>query len=483
MTGRIRRDAVADSAVGVTSRGTRYWSSGAIPLIGPDVLGDIIASASDISVVISDLGQILSVMVNPNHGAANTLGDWQGREFRDLLTSESIVKFDTRLADINAGETAPRPLELNHLAETGLGYPFRYSFHNIGPDGAILLLGQDLAPIAQMQQQLVETQMTLERDYEHQREISTRMRVLMETTRDAVIFVNAQSGRVSELNGKAARLLNATVDEISGSPLSKWIESETGPLDLMELSAKAADEDAGSITITVRAGKRSVQVRPTAFRAAGERMILCRFDPAPTEAELAGEPVRLSQLFEQSSDGLVFTDRTGRVTAANAAFLSMADLDGISVVRGHPLSDFLVRGTVDLKVLLDNATRNGRIKSFATRLLTPFGDDVPVEASAVHLADPNHPGFGLILRDAPRVEAARNVQSGAPVRPARDLVGAATLKEIVAETTDVIEKMCIETALELTDDNRVAAAEMLGLSRQSLYVKLRKYDLLARGGD
>ena len=32
--------------------------------------------------------------------------------------------------------------------------------------------------------------------------------------------------------------------------------------------------------------------------------------------------------------------------------------------------------------------------------------------------------------------------------------------------------MCIETAVELTRNNRVAAAEMLGLSRQSLYVKL-----------
>jgi DNA-binding protein Fis len=41
--------------------------------------------------------------------------------------------------------------------------------------------------------------------------------------------------------------------------------------------------------------------------------------------------------------------------------------------------------------------------------------------------------------------------------------------------------MCIETAVELTRNNRVAAAEMLGLSRQSLYVKLRKYGLLAKG--
>ena len=40
--------------------------------------------------------------------------------------------------------------------------------------------------------------------------------------------------------------------------------------------------------------------------------------------------------------------------------------------------------------------------------------------------------------------------------------------------------MCIETAVEFTDNNRVAAAEMLGLSRQSLYVKLRKYGLLSK---
>ena len=58
-----------------------------------------------------------------------------------------------------------------------------------------------------------------------------------------------------------------------------------------------------------------------------------------------------------------------------------------------------------------------------------------------------------------------------------ELVGRVSLKELVVETTDMIEKLCIEAALELTQDNRAAAAEMLGLSRQSLYVKLRRYGL------
>ena len=51
------------------------------------------------------------------------------------------------------------------------------------------------------------------------------------------------------------------------------------------------------------------------------------------------------------------------------------------------------------------------------------------------------------------------------------------------EATDMIERLCIEAALEMTNDNRASAAELLGLSRQSLYVKLRRYGLgdLAEG--
>ena len=42
---------------------------------------------------------------------------------------------------------------------------------------------------------------------------------------------------------------------------------------------------------------------------------------------------------------------------------------------------------------------------------------------------------------------------------------------------------CSPLPLRLTGNNRVAAAEMLGLSRQSLYVKLRKFKLLKRTED
>lgn len=62
----------------------------------------------------------------------------------------------------------------------------------------------------------------------------------------------------------------------------------------------------------------------------------------------------------------------------------------------------------------------------------------------------------------------------------RDLLGRVPLREIVRGTTDRIERYCIAAALELTRGNRASAAAMLGLSRQSLYVKLRRFGMADR---
>ncbi len=60
-----------------------------------------------------------------------------------------------------------------------------------------------------------------------------------------------------------------------------------------------------------------------------------------------------------------------------------------------------------------------------------------------------------------------------------NLVGEVPLKDLVKASTDLIERLCIETALRMTDGNRASAASLLGLSRQSLYAKLRRHRLMA----
>jgi transcriptional regulator PpsR len=109
-----------------------------------------------------------------------------------------------------------------------------------------------------------------------------------------------------------------------------------------------------------------------------------------------------------------------------------------------------------------------------------FGVSTEVEISAVLLAQADPPVLGFTVRDVGRrlpAEAGALQSLPRSVNQLTELVGRVPMKDIVGETSDLIEKRCIEAALELTRDNRASAAEILGLSRQSLYVKLRRYGL------
>ena len=56
-------------------------------------------------------------------------------------------------------------------------------------------------------------------------------------------------------------------------------------------------------------------------------------------------------------------------------------------------------------------------------------------------------------------------------------IGHVPLLDLVRDTGGVIERHCIEDALDRVHGNRTAAAELLGLSRQSLYAKLNRYNM------
>lgn len=469
----------------MSSGGSTYWSGGSIPLIAPELLGTIITSAADLSIVVSLEGRVLSVLRNPASQHLAVADSWSGEDIRDCLTPESRPKMDALLARLASDGVAQSSVELNHVSDAGGEvFPIRYSFHAIGPDGAILMLGRDLRPIAEMQEQLVKAQLALERDYETQRDYDTRYRVLMDSTTDALMFVSLSTGRIVDASGAAAALLETTRDTLTGAAFVAEFEGRRRGEFLEALTNAALAEGAGPLMVEAKRTGAEVALSPRAFRAAGERLLLVRIEPTDAGVgRIDGLGPDLAALYDEGVEGIVFTDDEGIIRAANDSFLNLTDSAHLAAVKGKSLATYLSRGAVDLKVLLDNAARAGQMRMYATKMASEFGTQTSVEISATYLADRAHPAVVFVIRDASRAEALRKpgvAVSDDAVRSVMELVGSATLKDIVAETTDVVEKMCIETAVELTRNNRVAAAEMLGLSRQSLYVKLRKYGLLAR---
>jgi len=465
----------------VTSRGTKYWKSGTIPLIGPDILGDIIAEVADISIVLATDGTILSVLSNSSYGPAVKLSNVEGEPFENILASESKVKFRARLREFDEGKAISN-LEINHAREDQKWeYPVRYSFHKIGPDGTILLLGTDMRPVAEMQQQLVKAQLALEQDFEAQREYDTKLRVLMHSTTEPHVFVSLTTGEVQDINPAAASFFGQEQNALSGQKLSNLINLDVTGNTIDVLSQRAL-EGSFSVSGTLSHSGVATDVHPMMFRVAGERLLLCRFSVVDGDASAGGDQyAHLRALFDGTPDGIIFTDTSGQILSANEAFLDLIGLAHSSDVKGCSITDFLMRGSVDVKVMTENANRYGRMRLYATKVASDFGSPRSVEISVAALKAGRSDIYSFVLRDANRAEAARTPvpQKSEDVQSVVELVGSASLKEIVTQSTDVIERMCIETAIELTMNNRVAAAEMLGLSRQSLYVKLRKLGILS----
>jgi transcriptional regulator PpsR len=465
----------------LTTDGRHLVNVGKVPLVSPEVLSEILATASDLCLLVAPDLKVQSVLVNPTHRYFGQLADWEGMALASVLTSESLMKFNARLAEVREKRRPHVAVELNHTDDGRWEFPVRYALHVMETDGSILMLGRDLRPVAEVQQQLVAAQLALERDYEAQREMDTRYRVIMEVSRDPIILISMGSGRIADLNPAAAVLLGGSKADLTGAAIAQEFEGRRRGEFLESMSNLAVAETAGPIELTARRSQRRILVSPTVFRAAGERILLCQLDVADAPRG-AGDDLaeNLSRLYHEGIDGIVFTDADGNIRAANEAFLNLTDAASMSAVRGRSMADFLVRGAVDLRMMMDTVKRAGTMRMYATRLTTDFSGQLAVEIAATLLNDRPSPVMAMVVRDASRADTLRRSSGSGDdgVRSVMELVGSSTLRDIVAETTDVIEKMCIETALELTKNNRVAAADMLSLSRQSLYVKLRKFGLI-----
>ena len=174
---------------------------------------------------------------------------------------------------------------------------------------------------------------------------------------------------------------------------------------------------------------------------------------------------------------------------ANASFIELAQLPTEEQARGQSLGRWLGRTDVELEILTANLRQHGAVRLFASQVRGELGETSEVEVSAVSMMNGGQPCFGFAIRDVGRrLQPSPQTERAFPrsLDHLTELIGRVALKDLVREATDVIERLCIEAALKLTGDNRASAAEMLGLSRQSLYVKLRRYgmgDPEAQGAD
>jgi transcriptional regulator PpsR len=453
----------------------------------------LIAAAADIALILDDQGVIRDVSIGSQELADDLPGytRWTGRRWADTVTEDSRTKAEALVADALA-QREPRWRHLNHpptrsstSAEppgTRPDIPILYAATRAGGPGPIVAFGRDLRTVSSLQRKLVDAQQSMERDYAHIRHVETRYRLLFQMASDAVVIVDCATRRVLDSNPTARRLFGEATE-----PGRHWtrtpIFTEAGARSVdMLLSGVQASGRADDVRAHLAAEDREVVVSASLFRDDQGAACLLRI-AAPNTETAASVPkikTKLLKLIEGAPDGFVVTGSDSQIITANATFLELAQLPTEDQARGQPLERWVGRSSVDLEILIANLRHHGSVRLFATAMRGELGEPSEVEISAVTVMNGGKPCFGFAIRDVGRrlrrePEADRAFPRS--LEHLNEVVGRVALKDIVRESTDVIERLCIEAALKLTGDNRASAAEMLGLSRQSLYVKLRRYGL------
>ena len=464
--------------------------------LAPAMTAQLMAAAADMALIIDRSGVVKDLAFrNPRlQKDLKSASSWLGRLWIDTVTVESRPKVEA-LLDEAARARGPHLRHLNHPSAEGIDVAIQYAAVGIDGNGMIAAFGNDLRPLSALQQRLVEAQQSLERDYTSLRQAQQRYRLLFDTSLDPLIVLDAASLKVVEINA-AAREIAGPVNTRAWS-FSDMFEIQdraavgrflatmrvSGRADALRLRLAGSSRD-GAREMS-RDGALEMTISASLLHEDDGTLLLVRLSLAAPLANLSVSTLngRLLTALEQAPDGFVFTDEHGTVMAANAAFLNMAQLASLDQARGRKLADWLGRAgmEVDMDVLIANLRSRGSVRLYTTELRGQYGLETSVEISAVTVRGSEPAAYGFAIRDVARRIAANDQRQmpdlGRSPEQLVELIGRVSLKDLVRDATDVIERLCIEAALKLSGDNRASAAEMLGLSRQSLYVKLRRYGL------
>lgn len=482
----------------------------------PGIAASLLSAAADLTLVLDGDGTVLDMAYSGAEMASEGVDAWVGRALGACVTEDSRDKVQLMFGELSSGLVSRRR-EINFLGDSGDSLPMSCMSVRLADEAAaqpsgqtateisngtngnrqgvarqageqdarIVLFGRDMRGLAKLQQRLVNTQISMEREYTRLRQAEACYRLLFQIVGEAVLIVDASTMAVTDANPVAADLLDVPVAKIVGRRVSHVFDAKDRDGVRALLASAQSTGRAEAVTTQTSAQTGGLELKASLFRQADLTYILVRLLPRSTAGVRA--PMAQSDgvmgVIDRLPEGFVIVDAQRRVQSANAAFLELVQCASMDQVQGKAIDTWFERSSVDANVLLSNVREHGLVRRFPTVLRGDHGSAEDVEITAVSVPDGGERGgplYGLILRRAVRQQNDETPITGFPAQSAEqltDLIGHMPLKEVVRETTDVVERLCIEAALKLTGDNRASAAQMLGVSRQSLYAKMHRFGL------
>jgi transcriptional regulator PpsR len=469
---------MSQGAIPVDARGTDFARS-RLSRLDRDAVATLAVAASDVVLIIDPDGVIVDMSVASAALVDDGVDTWLDRRWIDTVTVDSRHKVEEMLREARGG-AAGHWREINQVNPKHNALIVRYLALSAGADGSVLAIGRDDREISIMQQRLLEAQQSMERDYARLRDAESRYRLLCQISGEGIIVVDSANRRIVEVNPAAERVTGQAAAKMMGEPFVRLFDTRSQD-DAASMLATALTATRAMPTLArLWVDGREVETAASPYRHDRSTYCLIRLSPTSLAAPApSDDSAHVHAVIERMPDALVITDTSLRIKTANSAFLDLVHIPTKEQVVGLSMGDFLGRAPAERNILVGNVREHGYVRNYATVMRDRYDEYQDVEVSVVMAQERGESWLGFHIRAVRRPPTTER-NAGAPdlhrsVEQLTELVGRVKLKDLVRETTDIVERLCIEAALELTKNNRASAAELLGLSRQSLYSKLNRF--------
>ncbi len=447
----------------------------------PEVSLALASMGADLTLLVDSSGSVIDVAYFDAAIERFGVEDWPGRSWADTVTRESLDKIQN-LTDECTKKGASRSHQVNHPGGRSADLPIEYVLRRVEGFPYMIAYGTDLRKFAEVQQQLIQAQFELEREYRRVRESEARYRVIYQKMDSALLVVDGETRRIIDGNAAAGRILGVTLSKLVGDTLISQAERDHRERLTEALAESRALGQSRSVTIAAAANGASIELQISPYRENGKiNQLVAISNPTADEYAMGGMSSDRWAWTEAVPEAQLVIDGKGAVYSVNGRFLDMIHVLGRNHAIGRNVNNWLGASSVDIQVLSNRLRDEGEVRQFLTVVRDEMGSSRPVRLSATRIeAGSEDPLYSVIVteqssRDLPSTTHTNGVHGA--TSDFSELIGRVPLKELIRESADVIEKLCIEAALTQTENNRAAAADLLGLSRQSLYLKLKRYGL------
>jgi transcriptional regulator PpsR len=396
---------------------------------------------------------------------------WHGRRWGEIVPPEIVGRV------AQAMETSRRSGEslcfrVQQLLPSGREMPVEYTTVSLGKNAGFVAIGRNLQNVSDLQSRLLDTQRAREQDFWRLRDIERRYRAVLDASNEAVALVRASNLRVVEANVAAARQLGL----LPGAEFLPELTARDRKALEAALEVARSQERAPNIALHLPNGAQW-SLRASLVSNDADAFYLLQMSALSAPPEAVSEGDNLEQILHRLPDAFVIVDREGVIIKANPTFLDLAQVGVESAVIGENLRRWLSHPGEDFSVVAGLVQRHGVVRMLRCRFEGELGSVAQVEISAVGDRTQAPRTIGLLMRDvSPRESHPEPVSDGLDVAdsvaPTND-----SMEAVVQAAVETIERRYIDEALEKCGGNRTLAARRLGLSRQTLHVKLNKYKL------